>query len=84
LTDSYVFRVAVFRFSKTAAIKFGENIAQLRQDIGLTQDKLAERLDISTRYLQKLERGLATPSFALLIQLRKSLKTDWNALLVDL
>jgi transcriptional regulator with XRE-family HTH domain len=76
--------VAVFRFSKAAAIKFGKNIAQLRQDYGLTQDKLAERLDISTRYLQKLERGLATPSFALLIQLRKSLKADWNALLVDL
>jgi len=67
-----------------AAVKLGKNIAQLRQEIGLTQDSLAERLDVTTRYLQKLERGVHAPSLALLVQLRKSLKTDWNVLFADL
>lgn len=76
--------MAVPRFSRVAAIKLGKNIAQLRQKAGFTQDLLAERLNITPRYLQKLESGVHTPSLALLLELRKSLKTEWSALLADL
>jgi len=76
--------VAVPRFSHVAAVKLGKNIAQLRQKAGLTQDSLSEQLDVTTRYLQKLERGVHTPSLALLVQLHKSLKADWSVLLAGL
>jgi transcriptional regulator with XRE-family HTH domain len=76
--------VAVPRFSKIAAAQLGKNIARLRQEAGFTQDLLSERLDVTTRYLQKLERGLHTPSLALLVQIRKTLKADWSILLTGL
>lgn len=38
----------------------------LRQACELTQAALAERIDISVDYLSKIERGLASPSFAVI------------------
>lgn len=37
----------------------GKRIAELRKEKGLTQDQLAEKLNISTSNLGKLEAGLA-------------------------
>ena len=67
-----------------SARRLGKNIAGLRLKAGLTQDQLAEKLDVTTRYLQKLEGGIHTPSLALLLNLRKMLKADWTELLFDL
>lgn len=36
----------------------GQIIKKLRKDNNLTQEELAERIDISTNYLSKVERGL--------------------------
>jgi transcriptional regulator with XRE-family HTH domain len=35
----------------------GRRIAEIRTDRRLTQDQMAERMGISTKYLQRLERG---------------------------
>lgn len=35
----------------------GRRFAEIREDRGLTQDQMAERLGISTKYLQRIERG---------------------------
>jgi transcriptional regulator with XRE-family HTH domain len=56
----------------------------LRQQAGLTQDKLAERLEITPRYLQKLENGMHAPSLPVLMKLRKKLGAGWSELLEGL
>lgn len=35
----------------------GRRFAEIRVERGLTQEAMAERLEISTKYLQRLERG---------------------------
>lgn len=47
----------------------GKRIAELRKEKGLTQDQLAEKLNISTSNLGKLERGLQSFSIDLLIEI---------------
>lgn len=48
----------------------GKRIAKLRKERGLTQDQLAEKLNISTSKLGKLERGLQGLSIDLLVEIR--------------
>ena len=47
----------------------GKRIAELRKEKGLTQEQLAEKLNISTSNLGKLERGLQSFSIDLLIEI---------------
>lgn len=35
----------------------GARVAELRRERGMTQDALAQRLEVSTKYLQRLEHG---------------------------
>lgn len=51
----------------------GRRIAKLRKERGLTQEQLAEKLNISTSNLGKLERGLQGLSIDLLVEIRCSL-----------
>lgn len=44
--------------------KFAQNLKAAREDRGLTQEELAEKLDISVRYVQQLE-GKRTPNVKL-------------------
>lgn len=48
----------------------GKRIAKLRKERGLTQEQLAEKLNISTSNLGKLERGLQGMSIDLLVEIR--------------
>jgi transcriptional regulator with XRE-family HTH domain len=61
--------------------KFGRNLARLRSERRLTQEQLAERADVHTRYLQKLEAGVGHPSLIVLCRLKKALGCEWNDLL---
>ena len=47
----------------------GRRIAKLRKERGLTQEQLAEKLNISTSNLGKLERGLQGLSIDLLVEI---------------
>jgi transcriptional regulator with XRE-family HTH domain len=55
-----------------AASSFGEALAAVRKERGLTQEQLAERARLSTRAISDLERGLhrapRASTFALLAQ----------------
>ena len=46
--------------------KFGAFLVQLRQEKGLTQKELAEKLYVSDKAVSKWERGLSLPDIALL------------------
>lgn len=51
------------RFMKTLDYaKIGRKIKTLRKSAGLTQERLAEKCDISTSYLGHIERGTRRPS----------------------
>ena len=60
--------------------RLGQNIAALRGRRGLTQEELAERVEVSPRYLQSVEAGDYFPSLPTLVRLRAVLRCDWNAL----
>ncbi len=47
----------------------------------MTQERLAERADISHRYLQSLEAGKKQPSINVVVRLRTALECSWDELL---
>ena len=52
---------------------FGRKIRKLRKAQGLTQEKLAEHLRISTVYVGYIEQGKGKPSFKLLMKMARRL-----------
>jgi len=54
----------------------GRRIKQLRAKLGLTQDSLAERVQISPKYLSNIERGKENPTLDTLLRLERSLKVE--------
>lgn len=64
--------------------RLGQNVAQLRTQLGLTQEKLAEQAGIDRRFIQKVEAGELGASLAILKRLRKALKVHWDELLQGL
>ena len=55
--------------------EFGEKIKRMRQNRGLTQDQLAEAVDISQRALSAIERGENFVTSETLDRLLKTLNT---------
>ena len=53
----------------------------MRYERGLTQEKLAEKIDRSVRYTQSIEAGEYWPSLPTLSLLKKALKCSWDDLL---
>ena len=64
--------------------RLGRNVSRLRKSLNLTQEALAEKLDLSTRHVQSIEGGVRVPSLAVLTRLRKVLGCDWNDLFLGL
>lgn len=60
------------KIQKLAAI-VGTNIARRRKAVGLTQDQLAEKLNISGASLSRIENGMAAPRFPRLEELAEIL-----------
>ncbi len=58
--------------------RFGENIAALRTGRKLTQEKLAEKVGMSARYIQSLEAGEYFPSLPTLTRLKSALRCGWE------
>ncbi len=58
--------------------RFGRNVFRLRQEEGLTQEELAEKVGISVRYAQSIEAGEYWPALPTLLKLRKALGASWE------
>ena len=54
-------------------IKIGQRIKILREEKGLTQEKLAERAGISLDYLGKIEVNINKPGFVAMFKISKAL-----------
>lgn len=61
--------------------KIGKFIAAKRQENGLTQEELAEKLDVSNRSISKWERGICLPDAQHMAQLCEMFKLTYNDLL---
>ena len=57
------------REKKELNIEIGEQVKAVREQSKLTQEKLAERLDVSPQYISDLERGVVGISIATLKKL---------------
>lgn len=57
----------------------GRRIAEIRREVGLTQEQLAERAGISVVHLSNIELGKKTPGLMVLIRIAEALEvaTDW-------
>jgi transcriptional regulator with XRE-family HTH domain len=55
---------------------FGRNVAHIRDERGLSQDKLAEKADLDRTYLSGIERGVRNPGIKVVIRLAKALNVS--------
>ena len=63
--------------------RVGQRILQLRQEAGLTQEVLAEHLDLHGSYVGLLERGVKTPSLETLRRIAEFFDLDISDLLAE-
>ena len=61
-------------------IQFGRNVARLRNEAGLSQDKLAEKADLDRTYLSGIERGVRNPGIKIVIRLARALRVPVDQL----
>jgi transcriptional regulator with XRE-family HTH domain len=60
---------------------FGANLRRVRVQAGLTQARLAERVDVELRTEQKFEAGEINVPLATLVRIQSALGCPWDALL---
>lgn len=53
---------------------FGENLKRYRLEIGLTQEELAEKVNVHQTYIGKLELGMINPSLMRMFIITRALK----------
>ena len=61
----------------------GRKLAALRSYKGLTQDKLHKELGISRTAIERMERGIGSPTIRSLIAISKYFNHDINVFLTD-
>jgi transcriptional regulator with XRE-family HTH domain len=62
----------------------GEGIRKYRKRAGLTQEKLAERIDINPVYMGQIERGYKVPTVDVLLRLARVLKVRLRDIVKEL
>jgi len=53
--------------------KLLNNLAELRKKVGLTQQELSERADVSRKSINAIENGIYVPSTVLALKISKTL-----------
>ena len=67
----------------TPHYRVGQNVCRLRNKSVWTQEQLAEKAEISRRYLQRIESGERNPTVDILARLRRALDCSWADLFKD-
>ena len=70
-------------FSRRIAERFGARLRASRQSHGLTQEALAEQIEITPEAYGRLERGVALPSYPTMMRLCDSLEVSTDDLLLE-
>ena len=53
---------------KTSTIRIGCVLKEIRKSYGYTQEKLAEKVEVSPRYIGDIEQDRAKPSYEVLVK----------------
>ena len=63
----------------TSLAGIGRRIAEIRREVGMTQEQLAEKAEISVVHLSNVEQGKKMPGLPVLIRIAEALEvaTDW-------
>ena len=61
--------------------EFGANLRRARVARGLTQEKLAELVDLNVRTVQKIEAGETNILMTTVLRLRKAVGVPWDQLM---
>jgi transcriptional regulator with XRE-family HTH domain len=67
--------------SLDARVKFGEKVRQLRTELGISQEKLAEICALHRTYIGSVERGERNISLINILRISRALKTTPSRLL---
>lgn len=65
------------------AQKVGRRIQEVRKARGLTQAELAQRVELSTKYISNVECGFKMPKLNTFVAIANALQCDANVLLAD-
>ena len=63
--------------------KIGKKVKLARIRLGLTQEELAEKLSLSTRYISQIERGISFGTASTIINICRTLGISANELFED-
>jgi transcriptional regulator with XRE-family HTH domain len=55
-------------------ISFGRNVARIRSELGLSQDKLAEKAELDRTFLSGIERGVRNPGIKTVLRIARALQ----------
>lgn len=81
LRSKYTFMVRNSNFHSFSLKEFGQRLKSTRTQNGITQDELADRLDISKRTLLEIEAGRSELSLTNLFKVSEELKVSVHFLL---
>ena len=68
---------------KPGRIKIGKNLQKLRRSHGYTQEKLAEAIDCSARYISDIEQDKSKPSYENLVKICNVFKIGLNDIFAE-
>jgi transcriptional regulator with XRE-family HTH domain len=60
---------------------FGGNVRRLRNEAGITQEKLAEMADLNIRTVQKIEAGQTNILVTTVARIQSALSCEWHELM---
>ena len=62
----------------------GDGIRRYRKAVGLTQEKLAEKVELNPVYLGQIERGYKVPTVDVLLRIARQLRVRLRDIVSDL
>ena len=62
----------------------GARIAKIRSKKGMTQEKLADKMGISSKYLSSIERGKENPTLKTFISMSEALNVDLGEFFINI
>lgn len=68
---------------KSTLRKFGANVRRLRTERQLTQERLAELVDLNPRTLQKIEAGETNLLVTTVLRIQRALECEWDDLMPE-